>query len=289
MTTTDMTHEQYDEETGEVKQLAEYREPSALKAIARSEVEAQIDAAHRHPRSLRRFQDDALSMATLSQEVAMSCIYSLPRGGKNIAGPSVRLAEICASAWGNMHAGARPVSVDETDVTCQGVAWDIQRNVRITVESKRRITGKNGQRFNDDMIIMAQNAANSIALRNAIFRVIPRAYVDLIYAKVREVAVGNASTLVDRRAKLLERLGKMGASIDRVLHALDVKGVDDIGLDQMEILIGLGTAVKEGEKTLDEVFPVPPKDATAVPEGKRIALGAKPAEQANLPTGEAKK
>ncbi len=251
-------------------------ETNALAAITKTEVEAQLDSAHKYPRSINRFRQEALSMATVSEEVAQSCIYSLPRGGKPITGPSVRLAEICASAWGNIHVGARPIEVGDTEVTSQGVAWDLQKNYRVTVESKRRITGRDGKRFNDDMIIMTQNAANSIALRNAIFRVIPRAYVDQIYAKVREVAVGNASTLAGKRATVLERLAKMGADQVRVLSALGKVGVDDIGLEELETLIGYGTAIKDGGKTVDELFPAPTKDvpgSAPAEQGKRMTLG----------------
>ena len=273
MSTTDMTEFEPVEETSIVAV-----EVGAVAALNKSEVEAQIDAAHKYKRSINRFRQAALTMATVSEEVAQSCIYSLPRGGKPIAGPSVRLAEICASAWGNIHVGARPVEVGETEVTSQGVAWDLETNYRATVESKRRITDRNGRRFNDDMIIMTQNAANSIALRNAIFRVIPRAYVDQIYAKVREVAVGNAATLAGKRASLMDRLGKMGVDQARVLAAIGKTGVDDIGLEEMETLIGYGTAIKEGTKTVDELFPAPTKDVPGTAQGeqgKRIKLGAK--------------
>lgn len=254
---------------------------AAMAAMNKSEVEAQLDAAHKYRRSINRFRQEALSMATVTEEVAQSCIYSLPRGGKPITGPSVRLAEICASAWGNIHVGARPVEVGDTEVTSQGVAWDLERNFRVTVESKRRITGRDGKRFNDDMIIMTQNAANSIALRNAIFRVIPRAYVDAIYAKVREVAIGNASTLAGKRATILERLGKMGADLARVLNALGKAGIDDIGLEDLETLIGYGTAIKEGTKSVDDLFPAPPKDipgGAAEEQGKRMSLTKKKTE-----------
>ena len=251
-------------------------EANAVAAINKSEVEAQLDSAHKYPRSIKRFRQEALSMATISEEVAQSCIYSLPRGGKPITGPSVRLAEICASAWGNIHVGARPVDVGDTEVTSQGVAWDLERNFRVTVESKRRITNKDGKRFNDDMIVMTQNAANSIALRNAIFRIIPRAYVDIIYSQVREVAIGNASTLAENRAKLLDRLAKMGVDQARVLHALGKPGVEDIGLEDIETLIGYRTAIKEGVKTVDELFPAPPpKDPGPTEQGRRISLGKK--------------
>lgn len=255
-------------------------EQSAVGVITKSEVEAQLDAAHKYPRSVKRFISESMSLATLTQEVAESCIYSIPRDGKMLNGPSVRLAEIMASAYGNLHVGARILGAEERDIHAQGIAWDLEKNLRVTIEVSRRIVGRTGKRFGDDMIQVTGAAAASIALRNAVFRVIPKSYVQIVYDKCREVAVGDASTLVDRRAKVLERLTKLGVSLERVLARLNVKGVEDIGLEQLEQLIGLGTAVKTGEQTVDEAFPaVAPAPVPAGEDGKRIKLGGKGKEQ----------
>lgn len=264
-----------DEDEG--TQVVRVDQTSAM-AIAKSEVEAQLAAAHQYRRALSTFTKDLLTMATLSIETAESCIFSLPRGGKNIAGPSIRLAEMAASAWGNLHLGCRVVDTTDTEIVAQGVAWDLERNIRITMETRRRITDKRGARYNEDMIIMTGNAAASIALRNAVFRVIPRAYINAVYNQVRKVAVGDAATLADKRAKVLERLQKMGVSQERVLSTIGCKSIEDIGLEQLETLIGLGSAVKEGERTVDQAFP-PPVTAPVVsegqPEGRRVSLGKK--------------
>lgn len=255
-------------------------------AIVRSEVEAQLSAAHKYPRSPKRFLQEAIGLATLTQEVAEACIYSLPRGGKMIAGPSVRLAEIAASAYGNMQIGARVVDAEEREVVAQGVAWDMEKNLRVTIEARRRITNKHGKRYDDDMIVVTGNAAASIALRNAIFRVIPRAYIEQIYNRARLVAVGDAKSLANRRGEVLDRLGKLGVPIERVFSKLGVKGVEDIDLEHLEILIGLGTAIKGGEMPLDEAFPpVAPAPAPAAQDGKRISMrgGKKPADEAKTP------
>jgi len=57
-----------DEETGiQVQQM------SALAAIAKSEVESQLDAAHKYPRSIKRFIDEANAMVSRSVDVAEMC------------------------------------------------------------------------------------------------------------------------------------------------------------------------------------------------------------------------
>lgn len=249
-------------------------EQTAIGAIVRSEVEAQLDAAHKYKRSLSRFLHEAETLATLTQEVAESCIYSIPRDGKMISGPSVRLAEICASAYGNLHFGGRVIDDDGKEIIAQGGAWDLEKNLRVTVETRRRITKKNGSRFSDDMVTVTGNAAVSIAMRNAVMRVIPRSYIDSVYQKVRTVAVGEAKTLVTRRSEILSRLNKIGVSTERVLLRLDKKGPDDIGLEDLEMLIGLGTSIKDGTMPIDEAFPAPtpPTPATTADDGKRISI-----------------
>jgi hypothetical protein len=248
----------------------------ASTALAKTEVEAQLSAAHQYPRSIARFLRDAISMATITQEVAESCIYTLPRGGKPITGPSVRLAEIAASSYGNLQIGGRVIDVDEKEIIAQGAAWDMERNLRCTIEVRRRIIGKTGQRYNDDMIGVTGAAATSIALRNAIFRVVPRAYIDTVYVKARETAVGNQKTLSVRREQILQRFEKLGVNRERIFERLEKRGIEDISLDDLEVLIGIGTAIKNGEVTIDKEFPEP-ASAPAEPsqDGKRISLGRK--------------
>lgn len=265
--------------------LAMY-EPGAVAAINRSEVMVQLDAAHKYARSIKRFLQNTITLATFNVATAESCMYALPRGGKTIAGPSVRLAEIAASSYGNLHIGARIVEIGDREVTAQGVAWDLETNLRVSVEVKRRITDSRGRRYNDDMINVTCGAACSIALRNAVFRVVPRAYIDQVYEKCKDVAVGKAETLTKRRDEVLARLAKMGADKDRVLNALQIKGVEDITLVHLEQLIGMGTAIKSGDKQVDEVFP---PAVAAVPgadqPGRKMSLkrDEKPTEKKTEP------
>lgn len=253
-------------------------EVGALEAISRSEIAAQLDAAHRYPRSTSRFLKEAIDLSTYSREVAEACMFSLPRGGKMITGKSVRLAEICASAFGNMHVGARVIHVGEVDVTAQAIAWDLEKNVRVTIEAQRGIVGKRG-RYDDDMIRVTGMAAISVALRNAIFRVIPGALTDAVYAKAKAVAVGDVETLGQRRDEVLLRFGRMGITPERILARLGLKEPSEIQVEHLEQLIGIGTSIRSGECSLDEAFPAvvpaPAPVAAGTPEGQRVKLPGK--------------
>ncbi len=91
---------------------------------------------------------------------------------------------------------------------------------------------------------------------------IPKTYVNMVYEAARKVAVGDASTLSARRAQVFERLVKMGAMPDRVLARVGKASIEDIGLGELEALIGFGTAIHSGSEKVDDVFPpVGPENA----------------------------
>jgi hypothetical protein len=255
-----------------------------LEAQTRGEVDIQIKTAKAYPRSIKGFVDGVREMALLNKDTAAACFYALPRGGKTILGPSARLAEICASAWGHMRVQARIADQDDRFITARGEAWDVQNNVAIGFEVRRRITDSGGRTYTDDMIVVTGNAASSIALRNAIFKVIPSAFWRPIYEECRATAVGNAQTLATKRADLLGRLQKMGVEATRVYQRLGVKGIEDITLEHMETLIGLGTAIKEENISVDEAFPPVvnmPQRASEAPPTE--AAPAQPAAAAPAP------
>jgi hypothetical protein len=239
---------------------------SMLEAQTRGEIDIQVATAKRFPRSLRTFHQEALEMVTLTEQIAEQCFYALPRDGKTIEGPSARFAEIIASAWGHMRIEGRIVHEDDRFVTGRGVSWDMQRNVAIAYEVRRKITGKTNRKYSDDMVTVTGNAAASIALRNAVLKNIPKAYWEPLYLAARQVAVGNAQTLVDRRAHMLAYFQKMGVPPARVFATLGVTGEADVTLDQLATLKGLATAIKEGDTTVDQAFP--PEGAPAVANGQ---------------------
>lgn len=226
----------------------------ALTAITKGEIDQQIATAHAYPRSIKTFIQEASDLACLTEEMAAGCIYALPRDGKTIEGPSARFAEIVASCWGNCRAGARIVGEDQELVTAQGVFHDLQRNVAITYEVKRRIVDRYGRRYKPDMIGVTANAACSIALRNAVLKGVPKAFWTEIYSRVRQVIIGDSKTLANRRAEALEFLQKFGATREMVLSRLGRDGVESITGDDLVVLRGLATAIRDGDTTVEDAF-----------------------------------
>lgn len=242
-----------DQDTGSERELMT-AEAGTVALLNRGEIDMQIATAHKYPRSISQFRRDVMDMVTISESVAQECIYALPRDGKVVEGPSARFAEVVASAWGNGRAGARVVNDQGEFVTAQGVYHDLQKNVAITYEVQRRITGKNGRRYSADMIGVTANAACSIALRNAILKGIPKAFWADMYEGARKTAMGDVKTLPNRRAEAFKAFQGYGINQAQIFSKLGVQGEADIGQEQLLILRGLLTAIKEGDTTPEQAF-----------------------------------
>lgn len=237
--------------------------------LARTELDSAIVTAKQYPRQIAKVKADIESMATLDEETAASCFYTLPRGGKSIQGPSVRLAEIALSCYQNINAGSRAVHVETGDnphVVIEAVCHDMQNNVRVTIQKRRRIVGKkpkDGQpaKIDEDDINLAVNAGSAIALRDAVFKVIPGTLIKPALDRAKQVAVGEVKSIVTKRQQVIDRLNKMGVTLDRILAVLEVKAQDDIQKTELETLIGLGTSIKDGTLSVEEAFPLIQKEA----------------------------
>jgi|GEM_PF-1413689 hypothetical protein len=230
----------------------------ALAAIERSQIDTQIATAKKYPRSPKAFLQEASGMISLNTEVAEGCNYKLKRKGKDgmviIEGPSVRLLEIAASAYGNLKYGSRTIAIDGEFITAQGVAFDLEKNVSSSVEVKRSIKGKFG-RYSQDMIMVTANAAGAIARRNALNGIIPRVYVQTLADYAKKVALGDIKTLPERRQKAFDYFTKtLGVDVKLVLAYLEKKAVEDCTLEDVGELQELKTALKEGATTIEEAF-----------------------------------
>lgn len=232
----------------------------AIAALNQSEIEQQVATAHKYPRSIARFREELLSMATIDQATADSCIYALPRGGKTIEGPSVRFAEMVASAWGNLRWGAFVVSATNDFVVARGFAHDLQTNSAIAIEVRRRV--QKPTRYKDredferkiaDMKDLACAAATSIARRNALFSTVPRALTQEAYEAADHCATTGKGSFEEYREKAISAFVERGAKREQVYAALGVEGIADITGSHVRRLRRLFSAVKDG-LSLDEVL-----------------------------------
>lgn len=270
----------------------------SINQLTRAEISLQIEVARQYPRNLQRCQQEAIALATSTEDVAKGCFYRLERDGKAITGGSIRLAEILAHSWEHIRVASRIIDIDEHFVTAQAICIDLQRNVAFAAEVKRRITTREGRRYSEDMIQTTAQAASAISRRNVVFSAIPEALWMPVYIAAVRRAIGDAKTLIDRREKMLVAFGKMGVRPQQILDYFGVATPEAITIDHVERALGIFNAIRDGEQTIEQAFPAQAKSsegqvksapASAAPPATPAAAEAPPAEPspAEAPTDSA--
>ena len=227
-------------------------------AVERASVDSQVATAKQYPRSIKRCVDNSIAIATMDVETAQSCGYALPRGGKPITGPSVHLAKIIVSNWGNIRTEAKVVQITDKQIISRGTCWDMEANVASAFEVRRSIVNSKGQRFSDDMITVTGNAANSIAYRNAVFAVVPKAVVEKVYRAAQKFITGDLSDeekIIKRRKGAIDFLfDEYGITEEETIKLCGKQTINQIKADEIALLLGIVQSLKDGDTTVDELM-----------------------------------
>jgi hypothetical protein len=247
--------------------------------LQQSEFQARLEWAYTHPRNIHRAMEAMVVMATMSEEAAASMSYDVPRGGKIIAGQSIRFAEVAKQAWkhGNSNAYVISINREEKFVVVQGTYYDFESDNGGDCTVQRSIQDRNGKIFTDDMINLTCNAACAIAKRNAILEGIPRAAWMPAWEAARRKAAGGVEGFAKKRQEVLKHFMQTGIAPDRVLSALGVRSEAALTGEHITTLRGMWSALQNGEATLDDLFPsikvaVPVEPSSDAPPKKRKTL-----------------
>jgi hypothetical protein len=262
-----------------MNEIIQIQQAEMLQAINRSEVDMQVSTAKQYPRELPRVLNQISTYATMDVETASECFYVLRRngaqGGTAIEGLSVRMAEIIAGAWGNLRVQTRIIGNDGKTITAQGICHDLETNLAVSVEVKRRITDKYGKTFSEDMQVVTGNAASAIAFRNAVLKVVPKAVTKKVIEEVKQVALGQAIDLETSRQNCLYNFAKAGVTDKMIFDLFDINKIEEIDKNVLFELKGLWNAIKEGTTTISESFIKPVEERKQAEEAKRKAEEAK--------------
>ena len=141
-----------------------------------AEIQAAMVIAKRFPRDPIAAMDRILNACT-RPSLAESALYSYNRGGSEVTGPSIRLAEAIAQNWGNIQFGIRELEQTQSDSTVEAFAFDLETNtrqVKVFQVPHIRFT-KAGKKKLDDPRDIYELVANQGArrLRACILGVIP--------------------------------------------------------------------------------------------------------------------
>lgn len=185
------------------------------------EVQAAMIVAKHFPRDERVSCDRILNACT-RRSLAECAIYSYSRGGTEVSGPSIRLAECIAQNWGNIDFGYIELEQKNGESQVMAYAWDLETNTRqskVFSVPHRRDTKKGSFPLTDsrDIYEMVANQA-SRRVRSCILAVIPNDVVEMAVNQcevtLKSSAAGKA--LDDRIAEMVERFAEYNVTPDQL-------------------------------------------------------------------------
>lgn len=250
-----MTNQVYDPRDGQDRPV-EIIQPDQLPAL-NAEVHQAIATARAFPRrpdaTLMRIMKER---CTISAEAAEESVYSLPRGNKELVGPSIRFAENIMGVYGNCRVGAEYVGVDRAEklAIVRGTFWDLETNSMTQRVEARRCSTKNGAMFSPDMIAMTIKAGISIAARNAILAGIPKAIWSEAYYAANGLIIGDVKEFPKRLEKSISAFAELGVSLDDVIAMLDITGRDAMRPNHLPIMRGLFNSLRDGSETVQTII-----------------------------------
>lgn len=274
-----MSAEVIDETTGEAVEMEVV--PDAAAYVAKQDaalLDVQVSTAKQFPRSVQRFQSDLESWATLNQETAIECFFTLPRDGKQVVGPTIRFAELIQAAYGNIVVDSQIIEEGREFVVVNATCRDLERNIASRAQVRRNVLTREGKRYKSSMIETTIMAASAIARRNAIFQVVPKALWLPIYEKARKVGLGNLENFETRRRNAVKGLREAGVDMGDVKAFLGGKDNKDITADELLVLELKLKAIQEKTLTPEAAFPAPrperPEEGRSARKAKQALEGA---------------
>jgi len=245
-------------------EVARYSESPAVendRAIA--EVKAAVAMAIANPRDKVRAMDRIL-MECQRPTLAEAAVYAYPRGGQQVTGPSIRLAEAMARNLGNVQYGLTELSNTGGRSVVLAYAWDLETNTRATKEFvvEHFIQTKGGRKQLTDPRDIYELVANQGArrVRNCILSLIDGDMVDAALRQCDETlktAMGATGDQIKKMATAFVEIGVTGQMIEKRLgHRLDSAVSSElVGLRKIY------TSIRDGFSTVADWFEVIEKPA----------------------------
>ena len=230
-------------------------EIESSRAIA--EAQGKLVIAKRFPR------DEARAYAKIMEScrrkgLAEEATYAFPRGGQTVSGPSIRLAEELARAWGNIDYGIRELSRKEGVSEMEAYAWDLETNTSSSQKfSVRHIrdTRGGGQALTDERDIYELTANQGARrLRARVLAILPPDLVEAALTECKQTLAGKSDEpIADRVRKMIRAFEKFGVTAPmieaRLGHTLDA-----VLPDELADLIGIFNSLKSGMSKAGDWF-----------------------------------
>jgi len=234
-----------------------------------AEVQGAIILAKKFPRDIKTAIDNIM-IACQRPGLAEAAIYTYAKGGTDITGPSIRLAETMAQNWGNLVFGIRELEQRNGESTVEAFAWDMQTNtkqIKVFQVKHVRYTRKGSYNLEDPREIYEMTANQGARrLRACILGIIPGDIVEQALEQCEETMKAKADTGPEGIKKLLGAFESLGVKKEQLEKRIQ-RRLDSITAGQMVGLRKIYNSLKDSMSTVGDWFEAeettpPPKTGT---------------------------
>lgn len=245
------------------------------------EVQAAMVIAQKFPRdtmkSYSRIMEDC-KRKTLAEK----SVYAYPRGGTTVTGPSIRLAECMARAWGNMDFGITELERKAAVGSIPGESvimtycYDLETNTKSTTvftvrhARDKNIKLENGQRkkiqeqLTDERDIYEMIANQGARrLRACILKMIPVDIVESAVEQCEKTMAGGNGPLIDRVRAVVVAFQAYGVTQEMIENRLGHK-IEATSEAELVQLKNMGNSIKDGAAAREDFFEMPQTEEAKV-------------------------
>lgn len=197
---------------------------------------------------------DKIMNACRRQGLAEKATYVYKRGGTDINGPSIRLAEAIARYWKNIDYGFRPLQTytdgrGYTVSMVEAYAWDLETNTRkaIVFDVPHVRSTKNGMYPLTDPRDVYEMIANQASrrVRNCILAIVPGDIVEDAVMECMKTLRTNVNLTPERIKQMLEKFQVYGVTKQQIEERIG-RHVDSITPQQFVHLGQIYTSLEDG-------------------------------------------
>ncbi len=248
------------------------------RAIA--EVQAAMVIARMNPRDPIAAMDRILNACT-RPTLADAAVYQYSKGGADVSGPSIRLAEAMAQQWGNIKTSVRELEQSNGVSTVQTIAWDLETGYqcdKVFHVPHIRYTRQGAKRLEDprDIYELVANQG-SRRLRACILSVIPGDVTEAAVNQCEATMRTKADTSPEAMAKMVDAFEKFGVVREQIEKRIQ-RRIDAIQPAQVVSLKKVYASLRDGMSSAADWFD--PVEAPAGAASHAPSTGAAAAKYA---------
>lgn len=227
-------------------------------AVARevATIQGQIMLAKMFPRNMADVWKK-VEAACSRKKLAENALYQYSRGGTDITGPSIRLAEALINSYGNAKSGFEVIDSNPDYSRVRAYAYDMETNTlqerTFDVEHIRQT--KTGRTKLTDPRDIYETVANNASRREraCILALIPGDLQDYAVNLCKTTLEKAVDITPDKIEGLCRGLAKFGVS-KVMIEARIQRHIDAITAQQYVWLCSVGTSLKEGVAKVEDFF-----------------------------------